>query len=82
MTPTGEFRRPRSAIPLAARVGGVAFLVAILAGALGIAALALWFALAIIPVALVAGAIAYVAFRFQLWRARGSWAVTRRPPGP
>ena len=44
--------------------------------ALAVAALALWFALILIPVMLVAGLIAWLAFRYQLWRAggsRGSW---------
>ena len=33
-----------------------------------VAALALWFALALIPLAIGAAIIAYLAFRFQLWR--------------
>ncbi len=49
-----------------ARVAAVAFLVAIAAGGLAFAALALWLAFLLIPVVLVAGLIAYVAFRFQL----------------
>jgi hypothetical protein len=36
---------------------------------LAVAALALWFALILIPVVLVAGLIAWLAFRYQVWRA-------------
>ena len=35
-----------------------------------VAALALWFALALIPVVIVSSAIAWIAYRFQLWRMR------------
>jgi hypothetical protein len=41
-----------------------------LAAALAVAALALWFALILIPVAIVAGLIAWLSFRYRLWRAR------------
>ena len=54
--------------PLAARIGRTAILVAVLAGLLCAAALALWFALALIPVVLAASAVAWVAYRIQLWR--------------
>jgi hypothetical protein len=36
-----------------------------------VALLALWFALAMIPIALGAGLIAYAAMRFQRWRGQG-----------
>ena len=55
---------------LAARLGRTAIVVAVLAGLLGAAALALWFALALIPVVLAASAVAWVAYRIQLWRMR------------
>jgi hypothetical protein len=80
MTPDGQFRDgPRQPGALA-KLGGIAMLVAILAGALAIAALALWFALAIIPLAIAAGLIAYAIFRFQLWRAQGGFGSRRQPP--
>jgi hypothetical protein len=69
MTVKGEFV-DRPAAPLATRVLGIAILVAILAGAFAAAAVAFYVAIALIPVALVAGAIAYLAFRYQMWRAR------------
>jgi hypothetical protein len=46
--------------------------IAIVAAALAVAAFALWFALILIPVVVVAGAIAWLAFRYQVWRA-GRW---------
>ena len=49
---------------LAARLGRTAIVVAVLAGLLGAAALAL------IPVVLAASAVAWVAYRIQLWRMR------------
>jgi hypothetical protein len=39
-----------------------------LAVMLALAAFALWFALVLIPVAIVAALIAWLAFRYQLWR--------------
>jgi hypothetical protein len=57
-------------VPLAARIGRTAIVVAVLAGLLCAAALALWFALALIPVVLAASAVAWIAYRIQLWRIR------------
>jgi hypothetical protein len=70
MTIDGQFREPPSA-PIAAKVGGVALIVAVMATAGAMALLALWFALAMIPLALGAGLIAYAAMRFQRWRGQG-----------
>ena len=53
----------------------VAVLVAVVAGGLAVAALALWFALALIPVAIVAAVVAVAMLRFQVWRA--SWRGRR-----
>jgi hypothetical protein len=44
---------------------------------LAIASFALWFALILIPVVVVAGLIAWLAFRYQVWRAGTS--VPREP---
>lgn len=44
--------------------------IAVIAAGLALAAFALWLALILVPVALIAGLIAWGAFRFQLWRAR------------
>src|ERR1700712_5958186 len=79
--PFGEGFKPQSGarfsqnfgnanVPLAARIGRTAIIVAVMAGLLCFAALALWFALALIPVILAASAVAWVAYRIQLWRMR------------
>jgi 4-hydroxybenzoate polyprenyltransferase len=80
MNPDGSFRTPPRP-PLALRIGAVALVIAVLTGALAAAVLVFWFALALIPIAIVAALIAWVAFRIQLWRirrsARGQRAVFR-----
>jgi 4-hydroxybenzoate polyprenyltransferase len=70
LLPDGSFR-PRQP-PLAVRVFRWAVVVALLAAGLALAAFLLWFALVLIPVAIVAGLIAWLAFRYQLWRANKS----------
>lgn len=72
MTLEGDFRPP-PASPVAGRVLGIAILIAAMAGAIGLAALALYLAILLIPIAVGAGLIAYGAYRWQVWRAgRGS----------
>lgn len=71
MTPEGEFRRPPG-LPLSTRIAIAAILVAVVAGGLAIGAFVLGVALTLIPVALLAVLVAYVAFRIELWRARRS----------
>jgi hypothetical protein len=71
MRPDGSFREPVKP-PLAARIFFWAILVVTVAGSIVVAALALWFALALIPLVIGAAIVAYLAFRFQLWRAGGS----------
>ena len=70
MLPDGSVRPTQPSI--AVRVFRWALIVALLAGALAVAAVALWFALLLIPVAIGAGLIAWLAFRYQLWRASRS----------
>ena len=74
MTPDGDFRtsprsngKIRSNWPLKLGVGAAV----ISAGAVAIvaAALFLWLASILIPVAIVAGLVAYIAFRIQVFRA-------------
>ncbi len=67
LTPDGEFRQPVRP-PWATRVAAWALVVAVIAGGLAVAAVAFWLALMLIPIAIVAGLVAYLAFRFQLWR--------------
>ena len=72
MTPDGAFidvRQP-GAIPLSTKLLGISILVAVLAGAFAIVLLALWLALALIPVAIAGAVIAYGVFRVQIWWAR------------
>jgi Flp pilus assembly protein TadB len=69
MTPDGDFARPRQ-VPFTTRLLGAAILVAVIAGAVALASLALWIALTLIPIALAAALIAYVMLRWKLWRAR------------
>lgn len=57
-------------LPWTERIGRTAIVVAVLAALLGAAALALWFVLALIPVVLGASAVAWIAYRIQLWRMR------------
>ena len=77
MTPDGRFvDRPQGGMPfgdvppIPVRVMGTAALVAVVAGALAIAALALWLAFTLIPIAIAGAAIAYGVFRVQTWWAR------------
>ncbi|HUN44183.1 MAG TPA: hypothetical protein VMU81_28160 [Acetobacteraceae bacterium] len=67
----GSFRSPPRP-PLVTRVFIWASILAVVAGGLALAAFALWLALFLVPVALIAGVIAWLAFRFKLWRARNS----------
>lgn len=69
MTLDGEVRPPPSA-PVMGGVLRAAILIAVLAGVCAVAALALWFALLLIPVALGAAAVAWLAWRWQAWRRR------------
>ena len=70
MTPAGDVLPRPVQIGWAVRIGLVAALVALAALAASVAALFLWVASILLPVALVAGLVAYGAFRLQLWRLR------------
>jgi hypothetical protein len=76
MTINGEFVSPPKA-PISSRILLWAIVVAVLAGALSLAAFALWLALLILPVAFAAGVVAWAMFRFRLWRAQRSMAGQR-----
>jgi len=69
MTPRGEFRTPPST-PWATKLLRYAIVIAVLAGGFAVAALVLWAALLMIPIAIGAALVAYGAFRWQQWRAR------------
>lgn len=70
MLPDGTFRQPARP-PIMTRVFFWASVVAVIAGGFAIAAFLLWISLILIPIALLAGVIAWLAFRFQIWRAQG-----------
>jgi hypothetical protein len=80
LLPDGSFREPPRP-SIGAQIFRWAVIVAVLATVLAIAALALWFALLLIPLAIAAALVAWLAFRFQLWRAGrsagGRWTVRR-----
>jgi hypothetical protein len=80
MTPDGEFRQPAPP-SLSERIFRTAVIVAIVAGGLALAALAFWFALLLIPVAVVAGLLAWAALRWRLWREQRSFGGQRDPFG-
>jgi hypothetical protein len=72
LLPDGSYRPRRP--PMASRIFAWAIVTAAVAAALALAAVALWFALILIPVVVVAGLIAWLALRYQLWRAgQGRW---------
>ena len=54
-----------------------AVVIAIIAGGLSLAAFALWLALLILPVAFCAAVVAYVVFRYRVWRAQKSFGNQR-----
>ncbi|HEY0183879.1 MAG TPA: hypothetical protein VGC09_13815 [Rhodopila sp.] len=74
MTIDGEFVSPRT-VPLSTRIFMWAIVVAVIAGALSIAAFALWLALLILPVALGAAVVAWAVFRYRIWRIQRSMAT-------
>jgi hypothetical protein len=70
MTVDGRFistRRPN----WPARIAGAAILVAVVAAALAVASLAIWLLAMLLPIAIVAAAVAWLAYKFQAWRGSG-----------
>jgi hypothetical protein len=71
MTPDGGMLPPeRARLSWPMRIGIGAVIVALLAGLAASAAIFLWLASVLIPVAVVAALVAYAALRIQLWRRR------------
>lgn len=88
MTLEGEFVSPPlpPRPPLGARIMVWAIVVMVLAVTALIVALTFWFVLMLLPLVLAAALVAYLAFRYQLWRAGRSFTITRGtirrdPPG-
>ncbi len=79
MTPDGQFVEPPPETP-SEKLFRYGVAVAAVATLAVMAALALWVAFALIPVAIVAGLIAYGAFRWRLWRLGRSAGGEPRPP--
>lgn len=78
MTPEGEFRTPPPT-PWATKLLRYAIVVAVLAGLFAVAALVLWAALIMIPIAIGAALVAYGAFRWRMWQTRRQgYGVARR----
>ena len=73
MTLDGQFVSPPRA-PVSSRILVWAVVIAVMAGALSLAALALWLALLILPVAIGAAVVAWLLFRYRVWRAQRSMA--------
>lgn len=69
MTPDGSFRAPTGP-KLSTRIIGLAVIVAVVAGAIAFAAFALWIALMLIPVFILAVLIAVGTIRFKIWQAQ------------
>jgi hypothetical protein len=68
----GSFAPPHAPTwPMKLAAGAV--VVAVLAGMIALAAVLFWLALVLIPIAFIAGLVAWAAFRFQLWRAGRSF---------
>jgi hypothetical protein len=78
MTADGRFTGPPPP-SIADRIFRAAVVVAVIAGGLGLAALAFWFALLLIPIALGAGLLAWAVLRWRLWRAQHLFGGQRDP---
>jgi hypothetical protein len=83
MTLAGDFVSPPpgSAPPVGARVMVWAIVAMLLTVSVLIVALTFWFVVMILPLVLVAGAIGYLALRFQLWRSGQTFSIRRGPGG-
>jgi len=70
MAPDGTFRTKPSGLraPLSFKLLLGATIVAVVAGAFAVAALALWVAAFLLPVVIVAAAVAFAAFKYRQWR--------------
>ena len=71
MTINGEFVSPATA-PITSRIFMWAIVIAVVTGALSLAAFALWIALIILPVAFGAAVVAWAMFRYRVWRVQRS----------
>ncbi len=84
MTLQGEFIAPPSPPkpPLGARIMLWAIVAMVLSVSVLIVALTFWFVVMLLPLLLGAALVAYLAFRYQMWRGGGRVFTIRRWPGP
>jgi hypothetical protein len=77
MTPDGRFREPvrqrpdvgaANRVPASFKLLIGAVVVAVLAGTAAVAALALWVVSMLLPAMVIAGGVAYAAFKYRQWR--------------
>jgi len=69
MTPDGQFRSlPRSGPTLSLRIIVTAVLISAVAGAVAVAAFALWVISLMLPVLVVAGAVAWGTLKYRQWQ--------------
>ena len=88
MLPDGSFRVPprRVGVSFSTRVMLGAVLVAAVGFSIALAALAIWVVSLVLPVVIIAGAVAWVMYKFRRWQLlRGGqqpgFGVPRRPGG-
>jgi len=83
LTLEGEFVSPPPPPkpPFGARVMLWAIVTMVLAITVLIVAVTFWFVVMILPLILGAALVAYLAFRYQLWRGGGRTFTIRRGPG-
>jgi hypothetical protein len=81
MTLEGEFivPPPPPKPPLGARIMLWAIVAMVLSVTVLIVALTFWFVVMLLPVLLGAALVAYLAFRYQMWRGGGGFPVRRWP---
>lgn len=79
MAPDGTFRTqpPGLRAPLSFKLLLGATIVAVVAGAAAVAALALWVVALLLPVAVIAAAVAWGAYKYRVWRRRGASGAAR-----
>ena len=84
MTPDGRFRVPMGGkqMPWSMKLLLVAVAVALLGSALTLAALALWVAASLLPVVLIAAAVAWATLKYRGWRHRSSATNMNGHPPP
>ena len=78
MTPDGQFRR-KPGLPIIERIFVAAVIVAAVAGGIALSVLAFWLAMFLLPVALVAGIIAWGMLRVMSTRRSPSLGSQRDP---